>query len=73
MGGFTVKDRSDRGAAVCGCFIARDREGMYCIGGNVRERGREGETEADRRDQTYIVASLQSALWKFACPEKPLS
>lgn len=50
---------------VCGCFIAHDRGGMYCIGGNVRERvegGREGETEADRREQTYTVASLQSAL-----------
>lgn len=31
------------------------------------------ETEPDRQDQTSIVASLQSAPWKFACPEKPLS
>lgn len=55
-----------------GCFIAYDRGGMYCIGGNVKGEGK-GETEADRRDQTFVVASLQSALWKFACPEKPLS
>lgn len=57
---------------MCGCFIALDRGIVYCIGGNVGGE-REGETEADRRAQTYIVASLQSALWKFACPEKPLS
>lgn len=60
---------------MCPCFIAHDRGAMYCMGGREerREERRGGETEADRRKQTLVVASLQSALWKFACPEKPLS